>query len=329
MGLSVALLALAVAVLGWIHYQRFLGSPLAVPVQGYELMVAPGSSLGVIAQRLERDGLLEDPLLLRLLGRLSGQAGQIKAGEYRLAQGVTPGGLLRQLVAGEVVQHSLTVVEGWTFRQLRQAVAAHPVLVQTLTEVSDEQIMARLGAADLHPEGQFYPETYRFPRGTTDLDFLRRAFELMQQRLAQEWENRQPGLPVKSPYEALILASIIERETGVPEERPRVSGVFVRRLQIGMRLQTDPTVIYGMGELYDGRIRYRDLRRDTPYNTYTRGGLPPTPIALPSGAAIHAALNPADGEELYFVSRGDGSHHFSATLSEHNAAVRRYQLGGQ
>jgi UPF0755 protein len=322
---GVAVVALAVAAF---QYRQFSVTPMAIQ-QEYALHVTPGSNLRRVAEQLQRDGLIEDALLLRALGRISGQASQIKAGEYRLAPGTTPPQLLAQLVAGEVVQYSLTLIEGWNFRQLMDAVRSHGALEQTLDGLSDAQIMAKLGAPELHPEGQFYPDTYQFPRGTTDLAFLQRAFDHMQQRLAAEWAKREPGLPVESPYEALVLASIIERETGVPSERQRIAGVFVRRLQQGMRLQTDPTVIYGMGERYQGDIRYSDLRRDTPYNTYTRHGLPPTPIAMPSGAAIHAALNPAKGKELYFVSRGDGSHHFSASLKEHNAAVRRYQLGGR
>lgn len=309
-----------------VQYRQFVSAPMEIPETGYRLEVVPGMSLGRIAAQLKADGLIDDPLLLRALGRLSGQAAQIKAGEYELSPGSTPSQLLAKLVAGDVVRYSLTIVEGWTFKQLLQAVRAEPALTQTLAGASEAQIMERLGAPDLHPEGQFLPETYHFPRGTTDLAFLKRAFEHMQERLEAEWAARRRDLPLKSPYEALILASIIERETGVPAERPQIAGVFVRRLQKGMRLQTDPTVIYGMGERYQGDIRFSDLRRDTPYNTYTRYGLPPTPIALPSAAAIRAALNPAPGAELYFVARGDGSHHFSSSLAEHNEAVRRYQL---
>jgi len=308
------------------EYHRFLDQALSIPPEGFVFTVAPGSSLGRVADQLSAAGVLDDPLLLRIYGRLSGLAPRIKLGEYALAPGTTPRQLLEKLVAGEVVQYTLTVVEGWTFKQLMQAVRAHPALTQTLVGLNGAQIMARLGSEGVHPEGQFYPDTYRFPRGTTDLEFLRRAHQHLKERLAAEWAQRREGLPLKSPYEALILASIVERETGVPEERPRIAGVFTRRLQKGMRLQTDPTVIYGMGEAFDGNIRRRDLVTDTPYNTYTRAGLPPTPIALPSAAAINAALNPAPGNELYFVSRGDGSHYFSATLEEHNAAVRRYQL---
>lgn len=313
---------------GIYRYQQFTRQPLAVPTDGYHLLVPPGTSLRAVARRLGEAGVLAQPYLLRIMARLDGSAAQIKAGEYQLPPGTTPRRLLQMLVNGEVVQHSLTIVEGWTFQQLLQAVRSHPMLTQTLTDPDPQAVMAALAEPDTHPEGWFYPDTYRFPRGTSDVEFLRRAYRVMQQKLAAEWENRAEGLPLKSPYEALILASLIERETAVAAERTRIAGVFVRRLRKGMRLQTDPTVIYGMGDAYDGRIRWRDLRTDTPYNTYTRHGLPPTPIAMPSGASINAALNPADGKELYFVSRGDGSHHFSATLEEHNAAVRCYQLGG-
>lgn len=309
------------------YYQRFSQEPLAVPAEGYVFLVPTGASLRSVAQELASDKILEQPFLLQLMGRLDGSAAKIKVGEYRLQPGDNPQRLLRMLVAGEVVQHSLTIIEGWTFQQMMQAIRNHPALTQTLSDAEAVEVMVRLSSPGQHPEGWFYPDTYRFPRGTTDEEFLRRAYNIMQQRLEQEWAQRTEGLPLRTPYEALILASLIERETAVPEERARIAGVFVRRLRKGMRLQTDPTVIYGMGDAYTGRIRWRDLRTDTPYNTYTRHGLPPTPIAMPSGASINAALHPEDGKELYFVSRGDGSHHFSATLEEHNAAVRRYQLG--
>jgi UPF0755 protein len=311
------------------RYQQFRDSPLALPPEGYHLLIRPGASLSMVARQLTRDGVLDQPYLLRAMGRIDGSATRIKAGEYLLPPGSTPRRLLRMLVDGEVVQHSLTIVEGWTFKQMMQAVRSHSVLKRTLKDASEQAIMAQVGEPGAHPEGWFYPDTYYFPRGTTDVDFLQRAYQVMQQRLHEEWAQRAEDLPLKSPYQALILASLIERETAVAEERTRIAGVFVRRLRKGMRLQTDPTVIYGMGDAYNGNIRLRDLRKDTPYNTYTRGGLPPTPIAMPSGASIHAALHPAPGDELYFVARGDGSHHFSATLEAHNAAVRRYQLGGR
>jgi len=315
---------------GWLllDYRAFLRTPLDVGDEGAILEVAPGTSLRTLARDMAERGWLEHPIYLAVLARWRGDAHQIQAGEYRVESGTTPAQLLDQLVQGRVHLHSLTVVEGWTFQQLREAVAAEPALRHTLTDASDEEVMEAIGHPGVHPEGRFYPDTYHFPRGTTDREFLRRAYATMQRRLEQEWAGRSEGLPVETPYEALILASIIEKETAVDAERRRIAGVFVRRLQRGMRLQTDPTVIYGMGERYDGNIRRRDLRADTPYNTYTRSGLPPTPIALPGGASIHAALHPEPGEALYFVSRGDGTHVFSATLEEHNRAVAKYQLGG-
>lgn len=327
--LFILLLFACVAVGGYgvYRYQRFMTEPLALPAEGYHLLIPPGTSLRTVARKLAHDGVLSEPYLLRIMARIDGSAARIQAGEYLLPAGIAPPGLMRMLVRGEVIQHSLTIVEGWTFQQMMAAVESHPMLKRTLADASGPGVMAAMAESGLEAEGWFYPDTYRFPRGTTDVEFLRRAFRSMQQRLELEWESRAEGLPLKTPYEALILASLIERETAVPAERTRIAGVFVRRLQKGMRLQTDPTVIYGMGDAYQGKIRWRDLRADTPYNTYTRHGLPPTPIAMPSGASIQAALNPADGDELYFVSRGDGSHQFSATLQEHNAAVRRYQLG--
>lgn len=311
------------------RYQEFLTEPVAVPAEGYLFTVPAGASLRVVAQQLARDGVIDDPYMLRIMGRLDGTAARIKAGEYRVPASATPRQLVQMLVDGAVVQHSLTIVEGWTFQQMMDVVRGHPALEQTLDGKTGEEIMSMLGEPDTHPEGMFYPDTYHFPRGTADIDFLRRAHRIMQQRLEEVWAKRSADLPLKNPYEALVLASLIERETAVSNERTRIAGVFVRRLRKGMRLQTDPTVIYGMGDAYDGNIRRRDLLTDTPYNTYTRRGLPPTPIAMPSGDSLAAAVNPAAGNELYFVARGDGSHHFSATLEEHNEAVRRFLLRGR
>jgi UPF0755 protein len=226
-----------------------------------------------------------------------------------------------------VVQYPLTLVEGWTFRQVMEALQADERLEHLIEDPSAEAVMARLGRRGVHPEGRFFPDTYHFTRGSSDLDILKRAHAAMERVLAEEWEARADGLPIESPDEALILASIIEKETGLASERAEIAGVFVRRLRLGMRLQTDPTVIYGLGDDFDGNLRRADLRNDHPYNTYVHAGLPPTPIALPGREAIRAALNPADGETLYFVARGDGSHAFSVTLEEHNRAVRKYQLG--
>lgn len=310
----------------WQDYRNFLDEPLTLPPDGLVYAVAPGETVRGIAADLAAAGVLSAPLYLRLHARQTGLAARIHAGEFRLEPGLTPRGLLELLVSGRTVQYSLTLLEGWTFAQVRQALASHPVLRQTVAELDDAAIMAKLGRPEQHPEGRFFPDTYKFPRGTTDLDFLRRAHERMAQVLAAAWAERGEDLPLQTADQALVLASIVEKETGIPEERAAIAGVFVRRLRRGMLLQTDPTVIYGLGEAFDGNLRRRDLRSDTPYNTYTRKGLPPTPICMPGEAAIRAALHPADGDSLYFVSRGDGSHQFSATLAEHNAAVRRYQL---
>lgn len=321
----------AIAVGGWLllDYRAFLRTPLSVGDSGMELVVENGMSLRAVAKELSRRGALHTPLYLAVLGRMEEQSHRIHAGEYWIEPGTTPRALLEMMVAGRVKLHAFTIVEGWSFAELRQALAQTRELEQTLTGLDDQEVMAKLGQPDQHPEGRFLPETYHFPRGTSDLEFLRRAYQAMASRLAREWEQRAPDLPLESPGEALTLASIVEKETAVESERTRIAGVFVRRLERGMRLQTDPTVIYGMGERYNGNIRRSDLRRDTPYNTYTRAGLPPTPIALPSAEAIHAALHPADGDELYFVSRGDGTHEFTATLQQHNRAVVKYQLNGQ
>ncbi len=293
----------------------------------HTLQVPSGSTVHDIQRQLEEDGLLDRPIYLRLHARLSGHAQRLQSGEYRIPAGMTPPQLLEHIARGRVVQHRFTIIEGWTFQQLRAALEANPRILDTLGDKSDEAVMAELGKPDQHPEGWFYPETYNYTRGTSDMELLKRAHRAMKRRLSAAWEARSDDLPLADAYEALVLASIIERETGAPEERRKVAGVFTRRLQEGMRLQTDPTVIYGMGNDFDGRIRTQDLRTDTPYNTYTRHGLPPTPIAMPSGASLRAAVDPEPGEAMYFVSRGDGTHVFSETLDEHNRAVRRYILG--
>ena len=325
-----AVLVLAATVGGgwlWNDYRLFLHTPMTDTALNYTL--EPGANLTGVAQDLAQRGLLDKPRYLLLHARLQGNAHRIGAGEYRIEAGATPAEFYRQLVEGRVVQHALTIVEGWTFRQMIAAVNAHPQIKHTLLDASDAQIMAAIGHGGEHPEGRFLPDTWHFPHGMSDVEFLRRAYTGMQTFLTQEWPTRDVGLPLKTPYEALILASIVEKETGLASERAEIAGVFVRRLQRRIRLQTDPTVIYGMGERYKGNIRRRDLKRDTPYNTYRRHGLPPTPIALPGRAAIRAVLHPAAGDALYFVARGDGSHYFSATLEEHNRAVIKYQLKGR
>lgn len=310
-------------------YLQFLHGPLRAGESTQEVFVIePGTSVRKVSADLSDAGLIDRPLYFRGTARLTGAATKIQAGEYAIDTGTTPYRLLNKFVAGDVKHYSLTIIEGWTFERLIQAIRNHEVLRHTMEELAPKEIMERLGHPDLHPEGRFFPDTYRFPRGTRDLDLLARSFERMERVLAEEWQQREDDLPVDSPTEALILASIIERETGIPEERARVAGVFVERLERGMRLQTDPTVIYGLGDEYEGDIRYRHLRQDTPYNTYTRSGLTPTPIAMPSRASIHAALHPDRRGELYFVATGDGGHVFSKTLEEHNKAVIKHQLGG-
>lgn len=307
-------------------YRAFLGAPLPVPTGGLVLEVKPGMGVAAIARELRRQpGVLRSALYLEAYARLNGLASRLQAGEYAIAPGTTPRGLIEQIVAGRVIQHALTVVEGWTFRQLRQALAAHPRIVQALGNAGDAELMARLGRPGEHPEGRFFPDTYLFPAGTTDEALLRRALAAMERRLSEAWARRAPDLPLNDPYQALILASIVEKETALPAERPEIAGVFTRRLRKGMLLQTDPTVIYGLGAAFDGNLRRQDLAADTPYNTYTRKGLPPTPIALPGADALAATVNPAPGAALYFVATGTGGHVFSATLEEHNRAVRQYQ----
>lgn len=321
------LVAIAAASLVLREWHRIENRTLALEEPDV-LMVERGSSLIGVMRKLESRDLIPHAEPIRYWSRLTGQGRSIRSGEYRITPEMTVPDLVARMEAGDVILHGFTLVEGWTFEQLRTALAEHEAIDHTLEDTSNREIMTRLGKPDTHPEGWFLPETYRFRRGTTDFELLREAHEDMVATLDRLWPERREDLPLESPYEALILASIIERETGVPDERDRIAGVFVRRLQQGMRLQTDPTVIYGLAEgEYQGRLRYRHLRTDTPYNTYTRGGLPPTPIAMPGEAAIRAALNPAPGSALFFVSRNDGSHYFSDTLAEHQRAVRKYQLG--
>ena len=288
-----------------------------------------GTSLRGVAQELRRRGVIAEPVSFVWGATLMGQSRQLKAGEYRFAAGASAAGILEQVVVGRVVEYPVRFVEGWTVRQMIAALDEAPKLTRTLSGLPPQEIMMRLGYPNVHPEGRFYPDTYSYSAGQQDHTILAKAFEKMRERLAREWENREPDLPLKSPDEALILASIVEKETGRADERPLIASVFINRLRKGMKLQTDPTVIYGLGAGFDGNLRLRDLRKDTPYNTYTRAGLPPTPIAMPGGDALRATLHPAKTRALYFVSRGDGSHQFSETLEEHNRAVVQYQLGGK
>jgi len=324
--LAALVAAVALATWLWTDYRRFADTPLPLAADA-TLDIARGTSYREVVRTLRRTGYTRAaPFYWRLLDREMKVSGRLHAGEYALPVGITPRTLLAKMASGEVVQHHFTIVDGWTFRQLRLALAQETGLRQTLTTASDAEIAAQLGLAEAGFEGCCLPETYAWIKGESDLDVLRRAAAAMRKTLDELWAARVPDLPLKTPYEALILASIVEKETGIAGERAQVAGVFVRRLRIGMRLQTDPTVIYGLGEDYTGRLRRRDLDGDTPYNTYTRGGLPPTPIALPGRAAIAATLAPAPGDALYFVAYGDGSgrHEFSATLAEHNRAVARY-----
>ena len=305
----------------------WLQQPLALKTDTVELTVVPGMSARAVVQSLVQGGVEVDPQLLYWWIRLSGQARQIKAGSYEISRGPTPRTLLAKLVRGEVAQRSVTLVEGLTFTQWRELLGKADRLRPEIKDLSDSAIMEKLGRPGLSPEGRFFPTTYTYAKGSSDLALLRRALLEMDQRLAAAWAERAPDSPLKSPDEALVLASIVEKETGRPTDRAEISGVFNNRLRIGMRLQTDPSVIYGLGPKFDGNLRKRDLLADTPWNTYTRAGLPPTPIAMPGQDALLAAVQPAQTRALYFVSRGDGTSEFSATLEEHNRAVRKYQLG--
>jgi UPF0755 protein len=309
-----------------VERELFMPLPLAEPVA---VDIPRGTSLDGLLRQWQSRGVLTSArqrLYLSIWARVSGQARSIKAGEYEFTPGMRAVDVMALMVSGRVKLHELTIVEGWRFDQALSAIRLEESLTHSMPDADAAALMTALGRKGLHPEGRFYPDTYRFPRGTTEIAFLRRALESMDDVLASAWAARADGLPYKGPDEALVMASIVERETGVVEERPAIAGVFVRRLEQGMRLQTDPAVIYGLGNAFDGNLRKRDLLADSPYNTYTRRGLPPTPICLPGRAAIHASLHPAPGKTLYFVARGDGSHQFSETIAEHEAAVRKYQL---
>lgn len=315
-----------VALLGFgaYAYER-IHAPL--PLQARVVFEIPaGNSLSQVAKRLEQEGILPHPILFSWYGRLRGLAEKVQAGEYEVSPGASAADLLAQLVDGRVRLHGLTIIEGWTFREMLSAVQSHTAVRVVLDGLEEREIMQRLEAEQEHPEGLFFPDTYHFPKGATDQEILKQAYRRLAKKLDAAWAGRAEGLPIETPYEALILASIVEKETSLDEERPKVAGVFMRRLRKGMRLQTDPTVIYGLGESFSGDIKSRDLQRDTPYNTYTRGGLPPTPISLPGAASIEAVMRPEEGDALYFVATGedDGRHYFSATLEEHERAVEKY-----
>ncbi|MEX5588405.1 endolytic transglycosylase MltG [Pseudomonas urmiensis] len=320
-------LILAGLALGWSAWKvhSVLEQPLHVE-QERMLDVPNGTTPNRMFYRMQSEGLLDDAVWLRLYWRFNMAGTPLHTGEYRLTPGMTVEQLFDAWRRGDVVQYNLTLVEGWTFRQVRAAVAKHEKLKHTLEGLSDAEVMDKLGHSGVFPEGRFFPDTYRFVRGMSDVELLQQAYLRLEEVLAKEWAERVSDLPYRDPYQALIMASLVEKETGIPQERGQIAGVFVRRLRLGMMLQTDPTVIYGMGERYNGRITRADLREPTPYNTYTISGLPPTPIAMVGREAIHAALNPSSGTSLYFVARGDGSHVFSDDLDDHNTAVREYQL---
>ncbi len=328
--IALSFLAIAAAAAAWFgwrqHEQDWLQQPIAGLQQAVVFEVPAGASLTGVADALRARGILDNPGTWVRYARRTGAATRIQTGEYELLPGTTPAALLDKLVAGDVLLHALTIPEGWTARQALAAIQSHPQVTVELAGLTDRQWMARIGLADQHPEGQFFPDTYRFPRGTSDRELLVQAHGRLQRELEAAWQRRAADLPLATPYEALILASVVEKETAAADERGLIAGVFVNRLRRGMRLQTDPTVIYGLGEKFDGNLRKPDLLADTPYNTYTRFGLPPTPIALVGRAALEAAVRPAKTDVLYFVATGmgDGRHFFAQSYVAHQANVARH-----
>ena len=309
-----------VAAFSWWAKQPISSQEAVIP-----FTVLPGSGVGVASQQIAAAGVPVNPFLFSLLARVTQKASRIKAGSYELKPGTSPRRLIDQLVRGEFAQESLTIIEGWTFRQMRQAIAGSKGLRHDTASLSDRELMEKISADYKAPEGLFFPDTYLFAKGSSDMHIYKQAHAMLLTHLNTAWAKRDPSLPYANPYQALVMASIVEKETGQKSERAQIAGVFVNRLKLGMLLQTDPTVIYGMGDKYEGKIRKRDLETDTPYNTYTRAGLPPTPIALPGVQSLEAALGPAKTDALYFVSRGDGTSKFSGNLTDHNRAVNQYQ----
>ena len=329
--LAAAFIVIISFVLGWYwnEYNTFLQTPIFVADQDISeqtFTINRGDTVQQIAQSLKQQKVIKYPEYFRLYTRFSKQAGKIKAGEYTLKANMTVVDVVNLFVSGKVNQYAFTIVEGWTFKEAIKQIQNEPNLVKTLDEEAIKRLPKTLGSKHDSLEGLIYPDTYNFPKGTTDLQFIQRAYKRMQYILEEEWKNKEENLPLKNTYEALILASIVEKESGVSSERDRVAGVFIRRLRKNMRLQSDPTIIYGMGERYDGNIRRKDINEKTAYNTYQIDGLPPTPIALTGREAIHAVLHPDKGKSLYFVADGSGGHYFSNTLKEHNRAVRKYIL---
>jgi UPF0755 protein len=314
---------LGMSAAGWVLY--FANTPVHLPQSPYEFTLKHGSSLRTIARQFSAEGLIPEPWSFIVLAKALGREGEIKAGNYQLDREINSFQLLQKITKGDVSQSEIVFIEGWTFSQMRKALDEHPAIRHDTAGLSDRELLNLLEMQEESAEGLFFPDTYYFSNGMSDLSMLKRANQIMGRRLADAWRERSPNLPYSTPYEALIMASIVEKETGQSEERPMIAAVFINRLRIGMRLQTDPTVIYGLGETFDGNLHKRDLTTDSAYNTYTRAGLPPGPIAMPGWASIHAALHPAATSVLYFVSRGDGTHQFSGNLAEHNQAVARYQ----
>lgn len=315
---------LTVLAAGWMIY--FVSTPLPLPEVPYGFTLKHGSSLRSVARQLVDANILKEPWNFTLLVRVLGKAGELKAGNYYLESNPTPLQLFHMITRGDVSQSEIALIEGWNFKRMRQALNEHEAVRHDSAQMSEAEILEKIGARETLAEGLFFPDTYYFSSGMSDLAILRRAYQAMQKRLAGAWAERDPLLPYNTPYEVLIMASIVEKETGQANERPMIAGVFINRLRINMRLQTDPTVIYGLGDSFDGNLRRADLLADTPYNTYTRFGLPPGPIAMPGWGAIQAAVHPATTKALYFVGKGNGTHKFSSSLEEHNLAVARYQL---
>lgn len=314
----------AVGLAAWITW--FAISPVKLTGPSVEFSIRPGSGSRTATRQIVEAGVAMPAWQFNLMTRAIGNDAGIKAGSYEVSEGVTPWQILGKITRGEFSMSEVTFIEGWTFLQMRSALQSHPALTHETSGLSDEQIMARLGSAGQHPEGWFFPDTYLFPKGESDISVLERAHQAMQKQLQSTWQQRAPGTPLRSPYEALILASIVEKETGRREDRGLVAAVFLNRLRTGMRLQTDPTVIYGLGTKFNGNLRKRDLETDHPFNSYTRDGLPPRPISMPGLESLKAVMNPASADVLYFVSKGDGSSAFSRTLDEHNRAVQKFQL---
>ena len=321
------------AVLGFLAagaaFVWMISSPIALKAPAVDFHIPPGSGLRAVAKQIADAGADLNPWMFIVLGKAMRVEASIKAGSYEIGSGVTPLQLVGKLTRGDVTQTDIVFVEGWTFRQMRDRLDAHPDIRHDSKGLTEAEILRRIGASEPRAEGLLFPDTYLFSKRSSDIDVMARAYRAMQRHLTREWATRATGLPYRDPYQALIMASIIEKETGRDQDRPLVAAVFVNRLRQGMLLQTDPTVIYGIGEAFDGNLRKRDLLADTPYNTYTRAGLPPTPIAMSGLASLQAALHPADSQAVYFVARGDGSSQFSRTLDEHNQAVNRYQRGGK